>query len=247
MFVVKIQKELEVSKFGQGIMYFSSMERLICGPDPKGLLLTTVSITLSSWIFAMYTGDDLPSHSYLIVTISELFPRNDQASIEEVGTSDGARSKRVTVNGVELRLKYCRICKIFRPPRSCHCAVCDNCVEKFDHHCPWIGQCIAQRNYRFYLTFVISTLVFFIYIFAFSIWGIHRRKVKNSTGLFGMLKGCPESLATAYENFRQRYVDSQNPYDKGILSNVKEVLFAPVPPSRVDFRAEVMPTPTGRS
>ncbi|KAJ0052781.1 hypothetical protein Pint_02029 [Pistacia integerrima] len=160
------------------------------------------------------------------------------------------------------------------PPRSCHCAVCDNCVEKFDHHCPWIGQCIAQRNYRFYLTFVISTLVFFIYIFAFSIWGIHQRKVKNSTGLFGMLKGCPESLAvitfsfaaicflgglaiyhmyltatnqTAYENFRQRYVDSQNPYDKGILSNVKEVLFAPVPPSRVDFRAEVMPTPTGRS
>ncbi|XP_044502869.1 probable protein S-acyltransferase 7 [Mangifera indica] len=275
---------------GNNVFFFHG--RLICGPDPKGLLLTTVSITLSSWIFAMYTRDDLPIHSNLIVPISVILttivlvnltlvtatdpgiiPRNDQASMEEVGTSNGARRKIVTINGVELRLKYCRICKIFRPPRSGHCVVCDNCVEKFDHHCPWIGQCIAQRNYRFYLTFVTSTLVFFIYVFAFSIWGIHQRRVKNSTGLLWMPKDCPEFLAlicfsfaaicflgglaiyhmyltatnqTAYENFRQRYVNSQNPYDKGILSNVKEVLFAPIPPSRVDFRAEVMSRPTRR-
>ncbi|KAK1566578.1 hypothetical protein Q3G72_001592 [Acer saccharum] len=197
-----------------------------------------------------------------------IIPRNDQASVEEVGTSDGTRRKKITVNGVELKLKYCRICKIFRPPRSCHCAVCDNCVEKFDHHCPWIGQCIALRNYRFYLAFVISALIFFMYIFTFSVLRIHQRIKKDNIGFIGLLKNCPETLAlvsfsfaatcflgglavfhvyliamnqTAYENFRQRYVDSKNPYDKGIISNYKEVLFVPLPPSRVDFRAEVMP------
>lgn len=46
--------------------------RLVCGPDPRGLLLTTVSIILSSWIFSVYIGQDLPNRSGLIVTISEI-------------------------------------------------------------------------------------------------------------------------------------------------------------------------------
>ncbi|KAG5231964.1 protein S-acyltransferase [Salix suchowensis] len=235
---------------------------LICGPDPRGLVLTTVSIILSSWVFAMYREDDLPQDSGLITAFSliltvtvlvnlflvstidpGIIPRNDGSCIEETaGTSDGTRRMRVTVNGVELKLKYCRICKIFRPPRSCHCAVCDNCVEKFDHHCPWIGQCIALRNYRFYLTFVISALIFFVYVFAFSCRRIHQRMLRTGTGFLGMLKNCPETLAlvsfsfptilflggltilhvfllarnqTGYENFRQSYMGSRNPFDKG--------------------------------
>lgn len=34
---------------------------------------------------------------------------------------------------------------------------------------------------------------------------------------------------------------SKNPYNKGIINNIMEVLFVPMPPSRVDFRAEVTP------
>ena len=51
----------------------------------------------------------------------------------------------------------------------------------------------------------------------------------------------PRFLQTAYENFRQSYVGSKNPFDKGVLNNIKEFLFVPLPPSRVDFRAEVTP------
>ena len=58
--------------------------------------------------------------------------------------------------GVRIPLKWCRTCKIFRPPRAAHCSECNVCVERFDHHCPWMGQCIGRRNYRYFLGFVVS-------------------------------------------------------------------------------------------
>lgn len=45
-------------------------------------------------------------------------------------------------------LRYCKVCNIYRPPyRAYHCYTCGNCVTGFDHHCAWLGTCIAVRNY----------------------------------------------------------------------------------------------------
>jgi len=75
----------------------------------------------------------------------------------------------VFVSGFIHSLTICYTCNIFRPPRTSHCAVCDNCVEKFDHHCIWLGTCVGKRNYKFFFLFVSSLNFMAIYNIILSI------------------------------------------------------------------------------
>lgn len=49
----------------------------------------------------------------------------------------------------------CPDCEIIRTGRSRHCIDCGHCVERFDHHCPWLNTCIGLRNHNWYLVYVL--------------------------------------------------------------------------------------------
>lgn len=62
---------------------------------------------------------------------------------------------------------YCHICEKHRVLRSKHCKVCNQCIPKYDHHCPWTGKCIGELNYKYFLLVIsilsgFSWLAFFI-------------------------------------------------------------------------------------
>ncbi|KAJ8288744.1 hypothetical protein COCON_G00014030 [Conger conger] len=175
------------------------------------------------------------------------------------GSSSGGyrpppRTREVIINGQTVKLKYCFTCKIFRPPRASHCSLCDNCVERFDHHCPWVGNCVGKRNYRFFYMFILSLSFLTVFIFAFVITHIilrsHRSGFLNALkdmGLSGFHTYLISSNQTTNEDIKgswssKRGKDNYNPYSYGnIVTNCCAALCGPLPPSLLDRRGFVQP------
>ncbi|CAN6454698.1 unnamed protein product [Victoria cruziana] len=216
----------------------------------------------------------------LILTSSRdpgIVPRNTQPPEVEEGFDDALasmewvndrapqlrlpRTKDVTINGVTMKVKFCDTCLLYRPPRASHCSICNNCVQRFDHHCPWVGQCIGLRNYRFFFMFISSSTLMCIYVFAFS-W-VNILIQKSNGGLWKAMSQEVPSLVlivycfiavwfvggltifhlylistnqTTYENFRYRYDKKENPYNLGVLENFEEIFLSKIPPSLNNFR-----------
>uniref|UniRef100_A0A8C9ZN80 Palmitoyltransferase n=1 Tax=Sander lucioperca TaxID=283035 RepID=A0A8C9ZN80_SANLU len=179
-----------------------------------------------------------------------------ERQIESSGCSrPPPRTREVLINGQTVKLKYCFTCKIFRPPRASHCSLCDNCVERFDHHCPWVGNCVGRRNYRFFYLFIVSLSFLTVFILAFVIthliiscvWSLTLLctvlelavcffSVWSIVGLSGFHTYLISSNQTTNEDIKgswstKRGKENSNPYSYGnIQTNCCAALCGPLPP-----------------
>lgn len=52
--------------------------------------------------------------------------------------------------------------------RTKHCRNCNKCVATYDHHCPWIGNCVAEKNRVYFFVFLVVLfieIIMTLYIF----------------------------------------------------------------------------------
>ncbi|XP_058610391.1 palmitoyltransferase ZDHHC18-B isoform X3 [Onychostoma macrolepis] len=136
------------------------------------------------------------------------------------------RTKEVVINQQVVKLKYCFTCKIFRPPRTSHCSLCDNCVGSQ-----------GGNGLVFALQASPASALELVVCF-FSVWSI--------LGLSGFHTYLVAANLTTNEDIKGSWSgksgneDVGNPYSyNSIIKNCCSVLCGPMPPSLIDRRGFV--------
>ena len=62
------------------------------------------------------------------------------------------------------KYRVCKQCNILvnTEQKITLCEECDICIIDLDHHCTWVGKCIAKKNIFSFNVFLISTILYIV-------------------------------------------------------------------------------------
>ncbi|GAA5888925.1 hypothetical protein JCM16303_002782 [Sporobolomyces ruberrimus] len=147
------------------------------GTGGKGAVIVFAYLTLVMWSSMLKAS--LSDPGILPRNLDES-PQRKYVESEAVDPATGekrpgqfvAEIKYLRVRDGVVGSKWCETCEIYRPPRTSHCRLCDNCVELTDHHCAFLNNCIGRRNYFPFLAFLSSSNLLLMYSIAFTAYSI---------------------------------------------------------------------------
>eukprot|EP00055_Hartaetosiga_balthica_P008571 m.32356 g.32356 ORF g.32356 m.32356 type:complete len:361 (+) comp6379_c0_seq1:61-1143(+) len=75
-----------------------------------------------------------------------------------------ARNLPLRTHDGSSNVRFCPHCRVIKPDRCRHCRICSKCILKYDHHCPWVANCVGFHNYKFFVLFVVYATLFNLYV-----------------------------------------------------------------------------------
>uniref|UniRef100_A0A8C5RYJ5 Palmitoyltransferase n=1 Tax=Laticauda laticaudata TaxID=8630 RepID=A0A8C5RYJ5_LATLA len=73
---------------------------------------------------------------------------------DEKDSMTGEEKAKMFSQAPNVRLRRCGYCMVKQPLRAKHCQACQQCVRRYDHHCPWIENCIGERNHPLFVLYL---------------------------------------------------------------------------------------------
>ncbi|XP_041356884.1 palmitoyltransferase AKR1-like isoform X2 [Gigantopelta aegis] len=272
--IIYLKKE---TKFRTSFFPRIDIWAIMFGPpgNSKGALLFFL-INIVLWGYPMYIIKCLPVTFYelqslhMIFIVSNIFmwiclyhsntidpgflPRNipeyDQA-IKQVAHFDEWKQGKNPLS------RLCHTCRTVKPVRAKHCRVCNRCVKEFDHHCPYIYNCVGYNNrvwfFGFLLTIFIEALIsdylcYYMLTMHSWDWAIAIGGLEIFFFSFAIIVVFWMTLVHAAVNLttnerinRKRYQylkdgkgNFYNPYDRGIKNNFLQFFHLRKPPHEHD-------------
>ncbi|XP_029017140.1 palmitoyltransferase ZDHHC12-B-like isoform X2 [Betta splendens] len=199
----------------------------------------------------------LPVLFFLVVVLSVLFyfavSLMDPGfvltdTVEDLQTSDEEKDLMIPQTSTH-RLRRCGFCLLQQPMRAKHCQTCKRCIRRFDHHCPWIENCVGERNHRWFVVYLLVQLLALLWALHIALSGISASDswdlwfrvngfllaALGVVGVFSVvvvvLLGCHLYLVsincTTWEFMARHRISylkncghEENPFDRGVLCNL---------------------------
>lgn len=104
----------------------------------------------------------------------------DPGSVPKCAVPVEDESRKITFHAM------CGRCHSFKPQNCHHCRICDRCVSRMDHHCPWMNNCIGASNLKHFILFLLYSWIassLALLIFALNYFLCHYIHIDVNSGI----------------------------------------------------------------